>query len=63
MDLRPSLARPLGFVSTAIKGLFQAALSAEIVKPAVVQVDFQAAQAGDAADNAVVPAVASGHDA
>ena len=32
-----------------------------IVKPAVVQVDFQAAQASDAADNSGVPAVAAGH--
>jgi hypothetical protein len=32
-----------------------------IVKPAVVQVDFQAAQASDTADNAGAPAVAGGH--
>ena len=34
-----------------------------IVKPAVVPVDFQAAQASGAADNAGVPAVAVGHGA
>jgi len=34
-----------------------------IVKPAVVQVDFTASQAGDAADNAGVPAVAAGYGA
>jgi len=33
----------------------------EMPKPAVVQVDFYAAQASDAADNAGVPAVAAGH--
>jgi hypothetical protein len=34
-----------------------------IVKPAVAQVDFQAAQASGAADNAGVPMVAAGHGA
>ena len=34
-----------------------------IVKPAVVQVDFQAAQASDAAENAGVPAVAADYGA
>ena len=33
----------------------------EMPKPAVVQVDFYAAPASDAADNAGVPAVAAGH--
>jgi hypothetical protein len=35
----------------------------DIPKPAVVQVEFQAAQTSDAADNAGMPAVAAGHGA